>query len=95
MAHRHHDVFEPPLQQMTATLANAQRFRHRWGHWPMEGWLSEFARMGLIEWTPQATTARVVREPTADEVESARRRSALPFRSPPASRPQRNAGAEA
>ena len=80
VAHRHHDVFEPPLQQMAATLANAQRFRDKWGWWPMDGWLRGFRELGLIEWTPDAARACVVREPTPAEVEAARRTSARPFR---------------
>jgi GT2 family glycosyltransferase len=80
VAHRHHDVFEPPVQQLAATVANAQRFRDKWGWWPMGGWLAGFADLGLIEWGPDAARARVVREPTEAEVEAARRTSARPFR---------------
>ena len=80
VAHRHHDVFEPPVQQLAATVANAQRFRDKWGWWPMGGWLQGFADLGLIEWAPEAARATVVRGPTAAEVEAARRTSALPFR---------------
>ena len=80
VAHRHHDVFEPPVQQLTATVANAQRFRDKWGWWPMGGWLEGFRDLGLVEWSPEAERARVVRDPTAAEVEAARRTSALPFR---------------
>lgn len=82
VAHRHHDVFEPPLQQMSATVANAQHFRDKWGRWPMGGWLEGFADLGLIEWSPDAERATVLREPTDLEVEAARKTSALPFRDP-------------
>ena len=84
VAHRHHDVFEPPVQQFAATVANAQRFRDKWGWWPMSGWLEGFVDLGLVEWSPDAERARVVREPTAAEVEAARRTSARPFREPAA-----------
>ncbi|MDT0631498.1 glycosyltransferase [Rubrivirga sp. S365] len=80
VAHRHHDVFEPPVQQLTATVANAQRFRDKWGWWPMGGWLAGFAQLGLVEWTEDAERAVVLREPTPAEVEAARRTSARPFR---------------
>lgn len=80
VAHRHHDVFEPPVQQLTATVANAQRFRDKWGWWPMGGWLEEFARLGLVDWAPDRERAAVLREPTPEEVEAARRTSARPFR---------------
>lgn len=79
--HQHHDVYEPPLQQMEATVANARRFRAKWGRWPMGGWLRAFADAGLIRWTPDADTLRVLRAPTAGEVESARYESAAAFRS--------------
>lgn len=82
VAHRHHDVFEPPVQQLAATVANAQRFRDKWGWWPMGGWLEGFADIGLVEWTPDAERARVVREPTEAEIETARQTSARPFREP-------------
>ena len=80
VAHRHHDVFEPPVQQLAATVANAQRFRDKWGWWPMGGWLAGFADLGLVEWSPDAERAVVLREPTPAEVEAARRTSARPFR---------------
>lgn len=76
--HQHHDSFEPPVQQLAATVANAQRFRDVWGWWPMEGWLVGFEQMGLIVRTHDR--AVVVREPTASEIESCRRRLAAPFR---------------
>ena len=82
VAHRHHDVFEPPVQQLAATVANAQRFRDKWGWWPMGGWLADFADLGLVEWSPDAERAVVLREPTPAEVEAARRTSARPFREP-------------
>ena len=76
--HQHHDSFDPPVQQLVATVANAQRFRDMWGWWPMEGWLDGFERMGLIERTHDRAT--VVRLPTTSEVEACRRRVAAPFR---------------
>jgi len=78
--HQHHDVFEPPVQQFEATLANARRFRKKWGHWPMEGWLEEFRDLGLIRWSREGPDVVVLRLPTDAEVAAARRTSALPFR---------------
>lgn len=78
--HQHHDVFEPPIHQLQATLANAQAFHDKWGRWPMEGWLQGFADAGLVRWSPDATRATLLREPTRAEVEQARRRLAAPFR---------------
>lgn len=76
--HQHHDSFDPPVQQLVATVANAQRFRHKWGWWPMEGWLVAFERMGLVVRT--ADRATVVRLPTPSEIETCRQRVAAPFR---------------
>jgi hypothetical protein len=77
--HQHHDTWEPPLQQAEATVANAQRFRDRWGWWPMDGWLAAMAELGIIRWSPEATEAIVVRPPTTAEVAAAHRPAALPF----------------
>jgi GT2 family glycosyltransferase len=84
VAHRHHDVFEPPVQQLRATVANAQRFRDKWGWWPMGGWLEGFRDLGLVAWAPDAERAEVLRDPTPEEVEAARRTTARPFREPAA-----------
>jgi GT2 family glycosyltransferase len=77
--HQHHDSFDPPVQQLVETVANAQHFRDKWGDWPMEGWLVGFERMGLVQRTGER--AVVVRMPTPSEVESCRQRCAAPFRS--------------
>ena len=79
--HQHHDVFEPPLQQFEATLANARHFHQKWGRWPMGGWLRRFADLGLIAWAPEAADVQVRRPPTPEEVEAARFGTAAAFRS--------------
>jgi hypothetical protein len=76
--HRHHDSFEPPLQQLRATTDNARRFHDKWGDWPMRGWLGGFRDLGLVDWTPDRL--RVIREPTPDEIDAARCTVARPFR---------------
>lgn len=77
--HQHHDWFDPPVQQLRATVANARRYHETWGRWPMEGWLAAFASMGLVEWEPDADRCTVVRTPTPGEVEACRRTAAAPF----------------
>jgi len=77
--HQHHDSFEPPVQQLRATVANAQRYRDRWGAWPMAGWLQGFADLGLVEWSADASTCMVLRDPSPDELAACRRQVALPF----------------
>jgi hypothetical protein len=29
-------------------VRNGRLFRDRWGWWPMEGWISSFAALGLV-----------------------------------------------
>ncbi len=76
--HRHHDSFEPPLQQLRATTQNARRFYEKWGEWPMAGWLEGFRNLDLVEWDDDLL--RVLRDPTDHEIEAARRTTASPFR---------------
>lgn len=68
--HQHHDVFDPPLQHLQDIVRNARVFFDRWGFWPMEGWLAEFSRIGLIQWS--ATEIVIVRVPNRLELERAR-----------------------
>lgn len=77
--HQHHDSYEPPVQQLRATVANAQRYRDKWGAWPMAGWLEGFAEMGLVAWTPTSTRCEVLRDPSPAELDRCRRVVALPF----------------
>ncbi|WCZ33362.1 galactosyltransferase-related protein [Corynebacterium massiliense] len=48
--HQWHPVSSPPVEHLRDIAANATRFHSRWGVWPMDGWLKEFARRGLIRW---------------------------------------------
>lgn len=70
--HQHHGVFKPPLNHFSQIVENAQRFRHRWGTWPMEGWLAAFASMDLVAWDRAAADLEVLREPTSLQIERAR-----------------------
>ncbi len=76
--HQHHETYDPPLQHLGDIVRNARRFREKWGVWPMEGWLSGFARMGLVRWDPRGDRLSVLREPTPEEVEARRRREFVP-----------------
>jgi GT2 family glycosyltransferase len=79
LLHQHHDSYDPPVQQLRATVANAQRYRDKWGSWPMAGWLEGFAEMGLVSWSPTSDRCEVLRDPTPVEVDACRRVVALPF----------------
>jgi GT2 family glycosyltransferase len=47
--HQHHPVSSPPVEHLDDILRNGEIFRRRWGWWPMQGWLREFRKLGLIE----------------------------------------------
>jgi hypothetical protein len=57
--HQYHDAPSPPVQHLEDIVANARRFRAKWGLWPMTAWLEGFAERGLIDWDPQGTTLHV------------------------------------
>ncbi len=50
--HQHHESTVPPVEHLHDIIGNAHTYRRRWGRWPMEGWLTAFAELGLIEWDP-------------------------------------------
>jgi N-acetylglucosaminyl-diphospho-decaprenol L-rhamnosyltransferase len=47
--HQHHPTSSPPVQHLADIVRNGALFHRRWGRWPMEGWLAEFERLGLVE----------------------------------------------
>jgi len=53
--HQHHAISTPPVEHLHDIVRNATVFHHKWGQWPMAGWLAEFNDLGLIDWTPTAT----------------------------------------
>lgn len=57
--HQYHPISSPPVEHLDDICRNATRFHAKWGCWPMEGWLDEFARSGLVEWVPEAGRLRV------------------------------------
>lgn len=50
--HQWHPVSRPPVEHVADITANANLFRQTWGWYPMEGWLEEFARLGLVRRDP-------------------------------------------
>jgi len=64
--HQYHESFSPPLNHFLDILSNAKLFYDKWGCWPMEGWLSKFAQMGLIEF--KADKIITVRLPSEAEL---------------------------
>ena len=49
-----HHQWHPPTRldpdRRVEIVANARRFRERWGTWPMTGWLDELAAAGVVRW---------------------------------------------
>jgi len=68
-SHQYHETFDPPLQHFEDMVANANRFRGKWGFWPMSGWLERFLQLGLIKW--KSDNVRMLRRPSGDEIVSA------------------------
>ncbi|QNE32351.1 glycosyltransferase [Sphingomonas sp. NBWT7] len=46
--HQHHTHHMPPVHHVDSVIANAARFRDKWGHFTMEHWLRAFTLMGLV-----------------------------------------------
>lgn len=68
--HQYHDSYEPPVQHVADIVRNARVFRARWNRWPMEGWLADFERLGLVRW--RENSLDLVRLPTAGELAATR-----------------------
>lgn len=70
--HQQHSVYRPPLNHLDSIVINANRFYDKWQRWPMDGWLSSFTDMGLINWqAEQSTPITLIRKPSRIEVEQA------------------------
>lgn len=68
--HQQHSVYRPPLNHLDSIVINANRFYDKWQRWPMDGWLSSFTDMGLINWqAEQSTPITLIRKPSRIEVE--------------------------
>ncbi len=55
--HQHHPVSDPPVEHRDDILRNGALFHRRWGTWPMQGWLEDFERRGIVrregeQWHP-------------------------------------------
>ncbi|WP_374928371.1 glycosyltransferase family 2 protein [Kytococcus sedentarius] len=46
--HQWHTTHSPPWDHVQDVVRNAGVFAERWGWWPMEGWLAQFAEAGLV-----------------------------------------------
>ena len=57
--HQHHAVSSPPVEHVDDIVRNARLFHTRWSRWPMEGWLAEFERRGLVARTASGRIRRL------------------------------------
>lgn len=46
--HQWHPVSKPPWEHLADIVRNANYFQEKWGKWPMQGWLDQFAAAGAI-----------------------------------------------
>ncbi len=69
--HQHHAVCKPPLNHFRSILINAERFRQKWGLWPMEKWLRQFDELGLIDFNVDSDELAILRDPTESQIREA------------------------
>ncbi len=61
--HQYHQSQTPPWNNFESIVCNARIFYRRWGQWPMESWLSVFAKEGYLDWTIEGDRLEVIRTP--------------------------------
>jgi predicted glycosyltransferase involved in capsule biosynthesis len=66
--HQRHDSYNPPLNWLEDIVVNAHTFQKKWGVWPMEGWLKEFADMGYVDF--DGHTLSIVQLPSESDIEA-------------------------
>lgn len=70
--HQQHSVHRPPINHLDSIVVNANRFYHKWQHWPMAAWLSEFAQLRFIHWSAEQSQAiKIQNAPTQADIEAA------------------------
>lgn len=70
--HQQHSVYRPPLNHLASIVTNANRFYQKWQHWPMSGWLDDFAQLQLIEWSAsQSTPIKIQSAPSKAAIDAA------------------------
>ncbi len=58
--HQWHPATRHDPGRVPEIVANARRFRHRWGTWPMAGWLVELNHAGLVRFDAAADVLELV-----------------------------------
>ena len=77
--HQYHPHHMPPVHHLESVIANAERFRRKWGHPTMQHWLRAFTLMGLIERDGEGW--RILREPTEEDFALTRQQRKQPYAS--------------
>lgn len=77
--HQYHAHHMPPVHHLASVLANARRFRDKWGHHTMDHWLRAFELMGLIE--KRGRDYVQLREPNAADLALTAQQSHRPYAS--------------
>lgn len=77
--HQYHPHHMPPVHHLESVIANAERFRHKWGDFTMQHWLRAFTLMGLTERTD--TGWRILRKPNEDDLALTRQQERQPYAS--------------
>lgn len=77
--HQHHAHHMPPVHHLKSVLANALRFRDKWGEPTMQHWLRAFVLMGLIE--RDGDGFRILREPNEADLALTRQQAHQPYAS--------------
>lgn len=77
--HQHHDHHMPPVHHVASVIANARRFRDKWGEWTMPHWLRCFELMGLV--VRDGDDYLQLRSPTAADLALTRQQSHQPYAS--------------
>jgi GT2 family glycosyltransferase len=77
--HQYHPHHMPPVHHLDSVLANAERFREKWGTPTMQHWLRAFRLMGLAE--PRAGRWTKLREPSDADLAFTRQQEHEPYAS--------------
>ncbi len=77
--HQYHPHHMPPVHHIDSVIANASRFRDKWGHFTMEHWLRAFTLMGLI--TLRDDKHVRLREVSAEDLALTRQQAHQPYAS--------------
>ena len=77
--HQYHPSYSPPLNHLESIVANARRFREKWGLWPMDKWLAAFAERGYVDFRPGDDTLEILALPDEPAIAAAKTNSPAGF----------------